>query len=143
MSNTLVNIFRIKELRNRIIFTIFILIIFRIGTQVPVPGINFAALKTYLQEQHGATNPLFEYFNFFAGGAFNNMSVFGLGIMPYITTSIIMQLLLLVFPTLKKISQEEGGRRKISQYTRIGTVFVCLLQSFMIINYGNKIKYKA
>ena len=135
MSNTLVSIFRIKELRERIFFTIGILVIFRIGAQIPVPGINLEALKTLMNTQQGSANPFFEYFNFFAGGAFKNISIFALGIMPYITTSIIMQLLLLVFPTLKKLSEEEGGRRKINQYTRIGTVFVCFIQSFMIINF--------
>ncbi len=134
MANTLVSIFKIKELRSRIFFTIGVLIIFRIGAQIPVPGINIVALKTLLNSQQGS-NPFFEYFNFFAGGAFKRLSIFALGIMPYITTSIIMQLLLLVFPTLKKISEEEGGRRKINQYTRIGTVFVCFIQSFMIINF--------
>lgn len=135
MSNTLVSIFRIKELRERIFFTIGILVIFRIGAQVPVPGINLEALRTLLNTQQGSANPFFEYFNFFAGGAFKRISVFALGIMPYITTSIIMQLLLLVFPSLKKLSEEEGGRKKISQYTRVGTVFVCFIQSFMIINF--------
>ena len=136
MANTLVNIFRIKELRERIFFTVALLIVYRIGTTIPVPGINFAALQTFINSQRGGGgNPFFDYFNFFAGGAFNNMSIFALGIMPYITTSIIMNLLLLVFPTLKKISEEEGGKRKIHQYTRIGTVLVCFLQSFMTINY--------
>jgi len=140
MFNNIINIFRIKELRNRILFTIFILIIFRIGAQIPVPGVNFEALSRFIEaqkQQSTSGNPLFEYFNFFAGGAFNRISIFSLGIMPYITTSIIMQLLLMVFPTFKRMSEEEGGRRKINQFTRVGTVFVCLLQSFMVINQIN------
>ncbi|OHD05330.1 MAG: preprotein translocase subunit SecY, partial [Spirochaetes bacterium GWB1_27_13] len=76
---------------------------------------------------------------FFAGGAFDNMSIFALGIMPYITTSIIMQLLLLVIPSLKRISEEEGGKRKITQFTRIGAVPVCILQSFLAINFINNL----
>lgn len=140
MSNNLVNIFRIKELRERILFTVFMLVIFRIGAQIPVPGINFAALKLFLNSQQSGSNPFFEYINFFAGGAFKNMSIFALGIMPYITTSIIMQLLVLVFPSLKRISEEEGGRKKINQFTRIGTVFVCLIQSFMTINFIGNLK---
>lgn len=140
MANNLVNIFRIKELRQRIIFTVFILIVFRIGAHIPVPGINFVALKAFINSQQSTANPLFEYFNFFAGGAFNNMSIFALGIMPYITTSIIMQLLLLVFPAMKKLSEEEGGRRKINQYTRMGTVLVCIMQSFMTINFVGSLK---
>jgi preprotein translocase subunit SecY len=135
MANTFVNIFRIKELRQRILFTLGILVVYRIGTQIPVPGINFTALKLFLHSQSNASNPLFEYFDFFAGGAFFNMSVFALGIMPYITTSIIMQLLVLVFPSLKRLQQEEGGRKKITQYVRMGTVLVCLVQSFMTINF--------
>jgi preprotein translocase subunit SecY len=141
MSNSLVNIFKIKELRNKIIFTIAILIIYRIGAQIPVPGIDFTALKNYVESQkQGGSNPLEEYFDFFAGGAFKNMSIFALGIMPYITTSIIMNLLVLIFPFFKRIQEEEGGRRKISQYTRMGTVLVCFLQSFMTINFINRLR---
>jgi len=139
MSNTLVNIFRIKELRQRIFFTLGLLIIYRIGAQIPVPGINFGALMSFIKSQQGGASPLEEYFNFFAGGAFKNMSIFALGIMPYITTSIIMNLLVLIFPALKRLQEEEGGRRKITQYTRIGTVFVCFLQSFMTIRYINQL----
>jgi len=137
MINTLINIFKIRELRNKIFFTIFILMVYRLGVQIPVPGIDFYALKVFMSSFRGggAGDPLFEYFNFFAGGAFDNMSIFALGIMPYITTSIIMQLLLLIIPSLKRISQEEGGRRKISQFTRIGTIPVCILQSFLAISY--------
>jgi preprotein translocase subunit SecY len=135
MSNSLVNIIKIKELRDKILFTLFMLLVYRIGTQIPVPGINFSALKLFLETQRGGGDPIYEYFNFFAGGAFDNMSVFALGIMPYITTSIIMQLLLLVFPALKRISEEEGGRKKISQFIRMGTVPVCILQSFLAINF--------
>ncbi len=141
MSNSIVNMFKIKELRKKIIFTVAILIIYRIGAQIPVPGINFTALRNYISTQkQGPGNPLEEYFNFFAGGAFKNMSVFALGIMPYITTSIIMNLLVLIFPAFKRIQEEEGGRRKITQYTRIGTVLVCFLQSFMTINFINRLK---
>lgn len=135
MSNTLVNIFRIKELRQRIFFTIALLLVFRIGAQIPVPGINFIALKEFLSTQTSTSSPLFEYFNFFAGGAFKRMSLFALGIMPYITVQIIMQLLMLVVPSLKRLAEEDGGRKKITQYQRIGTVLVCFLQSFMTINY--------
>ncbi|OHD21040.1 MAG: preprotein translocase subunit SecY [Spirochaetes bacterium GWD1_27_9] len=139
MSNSLINIFKIKELRDKILFTVFILLVYRIGTQIPVPGIDFSALKLFLESQKGNSDPLYEYFNFFAGGAFDNMSIFALGIMPYITTSIIMQLLLLVIPSLKRISEEEGGKRKITQFTRIGAVPVCILQSFLAINFINNL----
>lgn len=139
MSNAFVNIFKIKELRSKILFTIGILVVYRIGAQIPVPGINFTALKLFLQSQSGGGDPLFEYFNFFAGGAFDNMSIFALGIMPYITTSIIMQLLLMILPSLKRLSEEDGGRKKINQFIRMGTLPVCILQSFLTINFINSL----
>ncbi len=139
MSNSLVTMFRIKELRERILFTLFVLIIFRIGSQIPVPGINYSALINYLNQQTRDTNTLFEYLNFFAGGAFNNLSIFALGIMPYITSSIIMQLLMIVVPSLKRMAEDDGGRKKFNQYTRIGTVLICLVQSFMTINFARSL----
>ncbi len=140
-SNPLIDIFRIKDLRDRILYTLFILIVFRLGTALPIPGINVNALKLYFMAQESSSTAigLTDYINFFAGGAFKNFSVFMLGIMPYISTSIIMQLLLLVFPKLKKISEEEGGRKKIQRYTRIGTVFVSLIQSYTVTIYANQI----
>ncbi|MCH5150614.1 MAG: preprotein translocase subunit SecY [Spirochaetales bacterium] len=134
MSNALSGILKIKELRNRVLYTIFMLILFRIGAQIPVPGVNLNSLELYLQSSSNSNNPFMEYFNFFAGGAFENLSLFALGIMPYITTSIILQLLMLIVPGLKRVAEEEGGRKKISQFTRIGTVPVCFIQSFLTIN---------
>lgn len=134
MSNTLTSILKIKELRQRVFYTLSLLILFRIGAQLPVPGVNISALKIFLQSNTAGNNPLMEYFNFFAGGAFDNLSLFALGIMPYITTSIILQLLLLIVPALKRISEEEGGRKKITQFTRLGTLPICLVQSFLTIN---------
>jgi preprotein translocase subunit SecY len=139
-SNAFLDIFRIRDLRQRIFFTFMILIIFRLGATLPIPGINVNALKLYfMSQQTGAGIGLTEYIDFFAGGAFKNFSVFMLGIMPYISTSIIMQLLLLVFPKLKKISQEEGGKKKIQRYTRYGTVLVCLIQSYTVTVYADRI----
>ncbi len=135
MSNSLVNILKIKELRNRVFYTLGILILYRIGAQIPVPGIDFSALKLYLGSQQGGGDPLMQYFNFFAGGAFDNMSIFALGIMPYITTTIIMQLLMIIVPSLKHMMEEEGGRKKFTQMSRIGTLPVCLIQSFLVINF--------
>jgi preprotein translocase subunit SecY len=135
-TNPLVNIFRVKDLRDRIIFTIFMLLIFRLGANIPIPGVNINALKIYMTAQEAAgTVGITDYLDFFAGGAFKNFSIFMLGIMPYISMSIIMQLLTLVFPRLKKIQEEEGGRKKIHRYTRLGTVVVCLVQGFAITNY--------
>ncbi len=139
--NPLIDVFRIKDLRERIIFTVIILIVFRIGTILPIPGININALKLYFSSQQstGGALGLTEYIDFFTGGGFSNFSIFMLGIMPYISMSIIMQLLVLVFPKLKKISEQEGGRKKIQRYTRFGTVIVCLLQSYVVTVYARNI----
>jgi preprotein translocase subunit SecY len=139
MANPLVGIFRVKELRERIIFTVLMLVVFRIGVVLPIPGINVRELSAYFLSQQNSGNPIVDYLDFFAGGAFSNFSVFMLGIMPYISMSIIMQLLLIVFPKLKKISQEDGGRKKIQGYQRIGTVAVCLIQSFAVTRYAQSI----
>ena len=140
-SSALLDIFKIKDLRDRIFFTTFMLVIFRLGTSLPIPGINVNALKLYFMAQESSSSAigLTDYIDFFAGGAFKNFSVFMLGIMPYISTSIIMQLLVLVFPKLKKISEEDGGRKKIQRYTRYGTVIVCLIQSYTVTVYANQI----
>ncbi|MDR1352005.1 MAG: preprotein translocase subunit SecY [Treponema sp.] len=139
MANPLVGVFRVKELRERIIFTVLMLIVFRLGAVLPIPGINIRELNAYFLSQQNSGNAIVEYLDFFAGGAFSNFSVFMLGIMPYISMSIIMQLLLIVFPKLKKISQEEGGRKKIQAYQRYGTVLVCLIQSFAVTQYAQAI----
>jgi preprotein translocase subunit SecY len=139
-SNPLADILRIKDLRDRVFFTIGMLIVFRLGAALPIPGINVNALKLYFISQAGSgAIGITEYIDFFAGGAFKNFSVFMLGIMPYISMSIIMQLLLLVFPALKKISEEEGGRKKIQRYIRYGTVLVCIVQSYVVTIYANQI----
>ena len=142
MANPIVGIFRVKELRERVLFTIGMLIVFRIGTVLPKPGLNVSELKYYFNtilSSSGSSNAIVDYLNFFAGGAFENFSVFMLGIMPYISMSIIMQLLLIVFPSLKKISQEDGGRKKIQKWQRYGTVVVCLIQSFAVTQYAKYI----
>jgi len=138
-SNPLVGIFRVKELRERVIFTILMLIVFRLGAVLPIPGINVNALKVYFLAQQNTGNAIVDYLDFFAGGAFSNFSVFMLGIMPYISMSIMMQLFLIIFPALKRISEEEGGRKKIQGYQRIGTVFVCLIQSYAVTVWADRI----
>ncbi|MDR3130791.1 MAG: preprotein translocase subunit SecY [Treponema sp.] len=139
MTNPLVGIFRVKELRERIFFTAVMLVVFRLGAVLPIPGINIRELNAYFLSQQNSGSAIVDYLDFFAGGAFSNFSVFMLGIMPYISMSIIMQLLLIVFPKLKKISQEDGGRKKIQSYQRIGTVAVCLIQSFAVTQYAQSI----
>jgi preprotein translocase subunit SecY len=140
MANPLVDIFRVKELRDRILFTIGILVIYRLGTILPVPGIDVAALKlhyTALAQTGGGG--IEDFLDFFAGGAFKNMSIFMLSIMPYISMSIIMQLVTIVFPRLKKIQEEEGGKKKINRWTRYGTVVVALIQSYTVTVYAASI----
>ena len=135
MANPIVSIFRVKEIRERVLFTLGMLVVFRIGAVLPIPGIRVRELSAFFQAQAGTGNPIVDHLDFFAGGAFSNFSVFMLGIMPYISMSIIMQLLLIVFPTLKKISQEEGGRKRIQQWQRRGTVGISLIQSFAVTQY--------
>ncbi|MDR2467702.1 MAG: preprotein translocase subunit SecY [Spirochaetaceae bacterium] len=143
MTNPIIGIFRVKELRERIFFTLGMLIIFRLGTVIPIPGVNISVLKSFFDSQRNTGNAIVDYLDFFAGGAFTNFSVFMLGIMPYISMSIIMQLLLIVFPSLKRISQEEGGKKKIQMYQRYGTVAVCLVQSFAVTQYAQSIMRQA
>ena len=134
-NNAFVNVFRIKELRDRILFTIGVLIVFRLGSVLTIPGIDPHALSAYFQSQVRG-NAFVDYMDFFVGGAFSNFSVFMLGVMPYISTQILMQLALFVFPSLKKIAEDDGGRKKIPVWTRILTVFVALIQSYALTFYA-------
>ena len=127
---TIQNIFKIEELRSRIITTILILVVVRLGAQITLPGIDVVALKSFSSSQ---ANDLFGLFDLFVGGAFSNAAIFALGIMPYITTSIILQLGGVVIPELQKLQKEgEEGRRKINQWTRMGTVAIAALQSWAV-----------
>ena len=135
----LVDIFRIKDLRDRILFTLGLLLVFRLGAVLPIPGINATALKNYFSHQQSNGVSLTDYFDFFSGGAFHNFSVFMLGIMPYISMSIIMQLAVVVFPRMKRIQEEDGGRKKIQRWTRMGTVLVCLIQSYAVTELAKQI----
>ena len=118
------------DLKRRVIFLILALVVYRLGTHIPVPGINPDALAALFQQNLGG---ILGMFNMFSGGALQRFSVFALGIMPYISASIIMQLMAVVVPTLEAIKKEgESGRRKITQYTRYGTVFLALTQAIGI-----------
>ena len=120
--------FRIPELRSRILFTLGILVVYRIGGQVPIPGIDRLALQEFFS---GADRTIFGLYDMFVGGAFTRATVFALGVMPYISASIILQLLGAVIPFLQKLQKEgEEGRKKITQYTRYGTVALAAAQSF-------------
>lgn len=120
----------IPELRRRIFFTLLMLAVYRAGVQIPTPGINGEALADFFAKKGGT---LFDMFNMFSGGALENFSIFALGIMPYISASIIFQLLTVVVPQLEALSKEgEAGRRKITQYTRYATVVLSLIQGLFI-----------
>ncbi len=137
-NNPIVNMFKVKELRERIFFTFIVLAVYRFGSVLTIPGINAQALTAYFDSLTKG-NAFVDYMDFFAGGAFSNFSVFMLGVMPYISTQIIMQLALIIFPSLKKIAQEDGGQKKVQSWTRIGTVFVCLIQSLAVVAYAQSI----
>jgi len=124
------NIARVPELKRRILFTALMLVVYRIGIHVPTPGINNVALKAVFESQAGT---LFGMIDMFSGGALARFSIFTLGIMPYISASIILQLLTVVIPQLEKLSKEgELGRKKITQYTRYGTVVLSIIQGMGI-----------
>ena len=118
------------ELKRRLLFVVGALIVFRIGSFIPIPGIDAAVLAKLLEQQRGT---IIEMFNMFSGGALSRASIFALGIMPYISASIIVQLLTVVYQPLAELKKEgESGRRKISQYTRYGTLVLAIFQSIGI-----------
>jgi preprotein translocase subunit SecY len=124
------NVFKIPELRVRILFTLLMLAVYRIGAHIPTPGINNDELAKFLQKEGGA---LLGFLDIFSGGALSRLTIFALGIMPYISASIILQLLTVVIPHLSKLAKEgERGRKKIIQYTRYGTIVIALIQGFGI-----------
>jgi preprotein translocase subunit SecY len=124
------NIFKIPELKKRILYTFALLIVYRIGVHIPTPGIDAVALASFFARAKGT---LLGLFDMFSGGALERLSVFALGIMPYISASIILQLLTVVVPHLERLSKEgEQGRKKITQYTRYGTVLLSIIQGFGI-----------
>lgn len=139
MLQALFNVFRIPELRNKILFTLAMLVVFRIGHWIPVPGVNQDALADFFKrqmEEESAAGRLAQFVTVFSGGAFGHSTIFGLGIMPYITASIIFQLLAAVSPRLKAL-QNEGptGRQKIMEWTRLATVGLCIIQGIGWLQY--------
>jgi preprotein translocase subunit SecY len=130
MLESIRNIFSIPDLRKRVIFTLLLLAVYRIGCQIPNPGISADALAEFWQSQRGS---ILGFYDLFSGRAMSRMTIFALGIMPYISASIILQLLTVVWPYLERLSKEgELGRRKITQYTRYGTLVICIIQAFGI-----------
>jgi preprotein translocase subunit SecY len=124
------NVFRVPDLRKRLMFTLALLAVYRVGGHFPIPGIDTARFEEFMRQNQGT---LFGMFDLFSGGMFRRLTIFALGIMPYITSSIILQLLTVVVPTLEKLQKEgELGRRKITQWTRYLTVILAFVQSFGI-----------
>ncbi len=122
------NIFKIPELRDKVVFTLAMLIVYRLGCHIPTPGINTEALSVFMKAQQGG---ILGFLDLFTGGAFKTFSVCALGVMPYISSSIIMQLLTPVIPALEKLAKEgDAGRKKINQYTRYGAVALCAIQAW-------------
>ena len=116
----------LSELRGRLLFVLFALLVYRVGTHIPVPGINPDALRNLFEQNQGG---ILELVNMFGGGALERMSILALGVMPYITSSIVMNLLTMMYPSLQQLRKEgEAGRRKITRYTRYGTLIVALIQ---------------
>jgi preprotein translocase subunit SecY len=132
------NIFQVPELKRRILFTLALFVVYRLGEHVPTPGVNFRALEAAFASQRGG---LFGLYDLFVGGAFSRATIFALGIMPYISSSIILQLLGAVVPYFEKLRKEgEEGQKRLTQITRYGTVLIAIIQSFaysvFLINMG-------
>ena len=134
MVSAFLNTVKIPELRRRILFTLAIVVIVRLGAAITTPGVNQAVIqewfRTSLTEKQGGN--IAALFNLFSGGALENCAIFSLGIMPYISASIMMQLLTAVIPQLGRLAKEDGGRQKIMQYTRYATVVLCLVQGYLL-----------
>ena len=130
MNDSLKNIFTVSDLRNRVLFTLGLLAVYRVGHNITVPGVNLVALAEMARQLQGT---MFGLYDMFSGGNLSRVTIFALGIMPYISASIILQLLTVVWPYLERLSKEgELGRRKITQYTRYGTILLSVVQSLGI-----------
>src|SRR5882757_1617010 len=141
MFKTLANIFRVPELRNKVLFTLFMLAVYRIGFHVPIPGVDQDAFQRLYEKQSkggdtSAAGRLANYVTLFSGGSLSQSTIFGLGVMPYISASIIFQLLATVVPSLEKLQKEgETGRKKIQEWTRYTTVILCMIQGAFWVKY--------
>src|SRR6185369_1640833 len=134
MISAFTNTFKIPELRNRVLFTLAMLVVVRIGAAITCPGVNAAVIQAWFDSQvnNQAGGSIAALFNIFSGGALENCALFSLGVMPYISASIMLQLLTAVIPQLSKLSKEDGGRQKIMQYTRYATIALCLFQGYLL-----------
>ena len=144
MFKTLANIFRVPELRNKVLFTLFMLAIYRIGFHVPIPGVDqeaFSKMFSKQQSEDKAASRLANYISIFSGGSLSQSTIFGLGVMPYISASIIFQLLGTVVPALEKMQKEgESGRKKIQEWTRYATVPLCIIQAAFWLSFMHNSK---
>jgi len=134
MISAFTNTFKIPELRNRVIFTLILLVVARIGAAITCPGVNASVIQAWFSSQVNtqAGGTVAALFNIFSGGALENCAVFSLGVMPYISASIMLQLLTAVIPRLGKLAKEDGGRQKIMQYTRYATIALCIFQGYLL-----------
>ena len=138
MFKTLINAWKIPELRKKLLFTLLLLAIFRFGAVITAPGVNAAELNRVIKSQE---NTIVQTVNIITGGAFANLSIFAMSISPYITSSIVVQLLAFAIPALEKLSKEGGeeGRKKLNQYTRYGAVILAAIEAFGIyVTYKNQ-----
>src|SRR5438552_10113082 len=139
MFKTFINIFRVPELRNKVLLTVMMLVIYRIGFHVPLMGVDqnqFAKIAQQQGSDNSAAGRLASYVSLFSGGNLQQSTIFGLGVMPYISASIIFQLLTTVMPSLEKLQKEgETGRKKIQEWTRYATVPLCIIQAVMWLTY--------
>ncbi|MFW5789950.1 MAG: preprotein translocase subunit SecY [Halanaerobiaceae bacterium] len=134
MLKALSNVFKVKELRNKVLFVLGVMVVYRIGAHIPVPGVDIARVQEMLFG--GGVGGVFDFLDLFAGGALSNFSIFAMSITPYITASIILQLLQVVVPKLEELAREgREGKKKIAQYTRYLTVVLALIQGFGITTY--------
>ena len=130
LAEAFTNIFRTPDLRRRVLFTLALLAVYRLGAYIPTPGINSDLLQQLFEQGRGSVLGVFDLFS---GGNFRRLTIFALGIMPYITASIILQMMVVVWPYLERLQKEgELGRRKITQYTRYLTIILSMFQSFAI-----------
>ena len=141
MFKTLINIFRVPELRNKVLFTLFMLAVYRIGFHIPIPGVDQDAFQAMYEKQkeggdESAANRIAQYVSLFSGGSLSQSTIFGLGVMPYISSSIIFQLLGTVVPSLEKLQKEgQTGQRKIQEWSRYVTVPLCIVQAAFWLSY--------
>lgn len=138
------NVFKVSEIRNRLLFTIGALIVFRIGSQITLPGIDMAGLNQFFASMQKGADGFFDFLNLFTGGALKQFAIFGLGVMPYISASIIMQLLQVVIPALERLAKEgDFGRKKINMYTRYLSIVLCIVQGLGIMIYFKSVILKG